>query len=98
MSKRKNIKERGKVRLSEYFKSLKKGDRVAVKREQSVDASFPKRIQGRTGIIEGKRGSNYVVKLNELKKEKTFIVHPVHLIKIKSENLNQTGKLTVKKP
>lgn len=83
MSKRKNIRSRGKIKFSEYFKKLKEGDIVGVKREQGVGANFPKRIQGRTGKIEGKRGSNYLVKLKEFAKEKVFIIHPVHLKRIK---------------
>jgi len=76
------MRERGKVKLSEYFKELKEGDKVAVKREQSVNSSFPKRIQGITGVVIGKRGASYVVKLKELNKEKTFILHPAHLKRI----------------
>lgn len=84
MAGRKKIKERGKIRLSEYFKDLRTGDRVAVKKEQSVAASFPERIQGRTGIVEGKRGRSCIVKLKELNKEKTFIIAPIHLKRIKT--------------
>lgn len=89
MAGRKKIKERGKLRLSEYFKELHPGDSVAVKKEQSISSSFPQRIQGRTGIIEGKRGKSYVVKLKELNKEKTFIIAPIHLKRIKSLDKKQ---------
>jgi ribosomal protein L21E len=44
---------------------------------------FPKRIQGRTGIIKEKRGKSYIIKLKDLKKEKIFIINPIHLKKIK---------------
>lgn len=84
MAKKKNIKERGKIKFSEYFKELKKGDCVAVVKEQSIAASFPKRIQGRTGVVDGKRGRSYIVKLNELNKEKTFIIPAIHLKKIQT--------------
>jgi len=84
MAGRKKTRERGKIRLSEYFKELKTGDRVAIKREQSVDASFPERVQGRTGVVTGKRGRSYIVKLKELNKEKTFIVKPIHLKRIQN--------------
>ena len=84
MAGRKKIRERGKVRLSEYFKELKIGDSVAVRREKSVVASFPERIQGRTGIVEGKRGRSCIVRLKELNKEKIFIIPPIHLKRIKT--------------
>ena len=82
MARRKKIRERGKVKFSEYFKELKEGDKVAVKGEQSLVRSFPKRITGRTGVVIGKRGTNYIVKIKELNKEKTFIMPSIHLIKI----------------
>ena len=82
MTKRKPIHERGKIRFSEYFKKLKEGDKVAVKQERAVSNNLPKRIQGRTGTVVGKRGRSYVINLKEFNKEKTFVVHPVHLKKI----------------
>ena len=82
MSKRKTLRERSKIRFSEYFKKLKEGDKVAVVREKSVSCNFPKRIQGRTGVVTGKRGSNYIINLKEINKEKQFIVHPIHLKRI----------------
>ena len=83
MLKRKRIREKGKIKLSEYFKGLEKGDKVAVVRELCVSASFPKILQGRTGIIEGKRGRSYIVKMSA-GKDKMFIIHPVHLKKLES--------------
>ena len=58
MAGRKKIRERGKVRFSEYFKELKEGDKVALKKEQSFPANFKERMQGKTGTIIGKRGRN----------------------------------------
>jgi len=49
-----------------------------------VQSSFPKRIQGRTGTIFSKRGRSYVIKMNDGKKEKQYIIEPVHLKRIKS--------------
>ncbi len=83
MLKRKPVREKGKLRLSQYFQKFEKGDRVAVKRELSVQPKFPKQIQGRSGVVEDTRGSSYVVKINDLNKEKTYIIHPVHLKKLK---------------
>ena len=77
--KRKKIKERGKIRLSEYFKELKVGDSVSVVREKSVSASFPKKIQGRTGKVLKKNGRRYFIQIEK----KKFLIEPVHLKKIK---------------
>jgi large subunit ribosomal protein L21e len=80
MVRRKSARERGKLRFSEYFKVLKEGDKVAVVREKSeTKDAFPKRIQGLTGEVVGKRGDSYIINLKELNKEKQFIIKPIHL-------------------
>ena len=84
MLKRKNIRERGKVRLSRYFQRFNEGDKVAVKKELSLKAKFPRRLQGRTGIITGERGNSYIVSIMDYKQEKSFIIEPIHLKKIKN--------------
>ena len=83
MSKRKNIRSRGKLQLSRYFQELEAGDSVAVVREQSVQASFPERLQGRTGVVESRRGKSYVVNIRDQTKPKMFLIEPIHLKKIK---------------
>ncbi len=83
MVKRKAVRTRGKLQLSKYFQELKEGDSVAVIREKSIKSSFPVRLQGRTGLVETKRGKSYVVKIKDQNKEKQFIIEPIHLKKIK---------------
>ena len=82
MVRRKKVRTRGKLQLSRYFQELKEGIRVAVVRERSIGGSFPKRIQGRTGIVEEKRGRSYMIKLKEQGKEKRFLIKPIHLKRI----------------
>lgn len=81
--KSKSAKNKGKIQLSRYFQELKKGDSVGIVIEQSINFSFPQRFQGRTGIIDGKRGRSYIVKVNDQKKEKLLLIEPIHLKKIK---------------
>lgn len=83
MLKRKNIRQRGKLSLSNYFQEFVKGDRVAIVREHSENPKFPKRIQGISGVIAGQRGSAYIVRIKEGNKEKIHIIKPVHLKKLK---------------
>lgn len=83
MAKRKKIRTRGKLSLSRYFQELKEGDSVAVKKESAVQASFPERMQGRTGTVEEKRGKSYIIKIKDHDKEKKYIIAPIHLKKIK---------------
>lgn len=79
---RKKIKTRGKLQLSRYFQELNEGDRIAVVREPAVQSSFPERMQGRTGVVEGKRGRTYMVRIKDQNKEKKFLIAPVHLKKM----------------
>ena len=65
-----------------YFQEFKTGDRVTVIRELALEPKFPSQIQGRSGVIESKRGDSYLVKIKDLNKEKTYIIHPVHLKKL----------------
>lgn len=83
MVRKKKIRKKGKLQLSRYFQELNEGDFVAVVKESSVQAKFPERIQGRTGIIEGKRGRSYIIKIKDQEKEKKFLIAPIHLKKIK---------------
>ncbi|MBI2630474.1 50S ribosomal protein L21e [Candidatus Pacearchaeota archaeon] len=82
MSKGKKPHEKGKLKLSRMFQELKKGNKVGINRELAVPGSFPKRIEGRTGIVEGKRGRFYIIKINDFNQEKKFIIDPIHLKKI----------------
>ena len=70
-----------KGKISRIFQKLEKGNRVAIVREASEKANFSKRLQGKSGTIEGKRGKAYIVKLKDNNKEKTFTIKPVHLRK-----------------
>lgn len=79
---KKLIREKGKLRLSRYFQEFKEGDRVSVLKDASVDSSFPLRLQGKTGVVEGKRGQAFIVKIKDEDKEKKFIIEPIHLKKI----------------
>ena len=83
MLKGKRIREKGKLSLSKYFQEFTEGDRVAIVREHSEEPKFPKRIQGISGVIAGQRGKAYLVKIKEGNKEKTHIIKPVHLKKLK---------------
>lgn len=86
MSKKKPVRTRGKIPLSKYFQEFEKGDSVCVVKEPAVQFSFPKRLQGRTGVVVGKKGKSYDVKIKEGNKGKEFIIAPIHLKKIKSSD------------
>lgn len=75
----KKIREKGKVRLSGYFKKIGDGVKVAVVADAGVRAAFPKRIKGMSGKVLGSRGKFKLVQIKDGSKMKTFIIHPVHL-------------------
>ena len=77
--KAKRIREKGKIKLSNYYNILEQGQRVAVVKELSVKSSIPDRIIGRCGVVEGTRGDYKLVRIKEGNKTKTFIIHPIHL-------------------
>jgi large subunit ribosomal protein L21e len=83
MVNRKNIRTRGKLQLSKYFQNLKQGDLVTIVAERSQKIDFPKRLQGRTGVVIGKKGRANIVKIKDQTKEKEFIIKSIHLKKIK---------------
>ncbi|MBU2104169.1 MAG: 50S ribosomal protein L21e [Nanoarchaeota archaeon] len=83
MGKKKLIRTRGKLKLSRYFQELEKGDKVAVILEPAVQPRIPKRLQGRTGVVEDKKGRVYVVRINDQDQVKKFLIEPIHLKKMK---------------
>lgn len=83
MLKKKRFNEKRRVKLSQYFQELKKGDKVALVRNLSFKAAFPARMQGKTGNIIGKQGKGYIVRLLNGKTYKNFTIHPIHLKKLK---------------
>ncbi len=88
MTKGKKIREKGKIPFSKYFQKLKEGEIVAVVKDLAIPSNFPKRLQGRTGKVESKRGKAYVVKIKDQNKEKTHIIEPIHLRKIRHTQEN----------
>ena len=87
MSGIKKIRSIGKLQLSRYFQKLEQGDPVAIIREPAIQSNFPLRLQGRTGLIESRRGKNYMVKIKDQNKEKKFLIEPIHLTKIKQKEV-----------
>ena len=78
-----DIREKSKISLSQYFKQFTNGDKVALKIHSAVfEGRFFPRFQGLCGVIVGKRGSCYEIKIRDGDKEKKLIVHPIHLKRI----------------
>jgi len=78
----KKIRERGKLKLSSYFKKINDGASVALVTDAGVRSSYPKRLKGMSGIVLESRGRFKLVEIKDGNKAKTLIVHPVHLKKL----------------
>lgn len=85
MLKHKRPRDKGKFSFTRYFQKFSEGDSVAVVRELSVNAGFPRRMQGRTGRIIKKQGAAYEVEINDYNKKKKFLIRPIHLKKIQED-------------
>ena len=81
MVQRKDIRSRGKLQLSKFFQKFEEGDIVSVIRNVSLKTHFPKKLQGKTGIVEGARGKFYLVRIKDNAKEKRYLIEPIHLKK-----------------
>lgn len=81
---KKSAKEKGRLSLTKYLQSFEIGERVVLKMEPAVQKGiyFP-RFHGKAGVVKGKQGRCYLISIKDLKKEKTVLVHPVHLKRIK---------------
>jgi len=76
----KHKSQRGKINITRYLQSFNVGDAVVLKVESSVHKGcYPLRFHGRVAIVKNRRKSCYEVSLIDGGKEKTLIVHPVHL-------------------
>lgn len=79
----KNVRERGKLRITEFIKKLNIGDKVVLKIEPSYQKGlFHARFYGKVGTVIGKRGKSYEVLIKDGKKEKRLFIPPIHLKKI----------------
>lgn len=77
------IKEKGKIRFSDWFRKFDSGDKVAIIKNPVASAGFPKRVIGLTGKVLDSRGAYKLIEVKEGNKTKTFIIHPIHLKKLK---------------
>lgn len=70
----------GKFSLRRYLQILSAGEKVALVAESSIHKGlYFKRFHGRVATVKGRRGFCYEVEIKDGNKEKTLIVHPVHL-------------------
>jgi|TARA_B100001971_G_C18241056_1_gene570955 large subunit ribosomal protein L21e len=77
---RKNKALRGFVRIKDYLRGFKEGDKVYLKAEPAIQKGmyFP-RFHNKVGKVIKKQGKCYKVEIKDGSKPKMIIVHPIHL-------------------
>ncbi|MCM2325873.1 MAG: 50S ribosomal protein L21e [Candidatus Woesearchaeota archaeon] len=76
----KNFKRKGKISLKAFFQELKEGEKVVLKAEPAYqNGMYYPRFHGKGGMIMGRQGHCYKVLIQDGKKDKLLLVHPVHL-------------------
>lgn len=82
---RKRVRERSNP-ITRILMDYKVGDRVVIKIDPSFVKGMPhRRFHGKTGIIMGKRGRAYVVKVLMGGFEKTVITRPEHIVPLEGK-------------
>jgi len=77
---KKHRKDKGKLSLRNYLQTFEKGSRVKLSVEPAVQKGmYHPRFYGKTGIVKAKKGKCYEILITDGGKQKTLIVHPVHL-------------------
>ncbi len=79
---KKSCREKGKLSLVKFFQEFKQGDKVVLKANSAYQkGAYHYRFHGSAGQVTGQQGACYTVAINNKGKEKSLIVHPVHLVK-----------------
>ena len=79
----KSSRQKGKLSITRYFQELNEGDVVCLQAESSIQSGmYHPRFHGKTGKVISQKGECYYIKINDLGKEKTLVVHPIHLKKM----------------
>lgn len=76
----KNVRDKGKIKLANYFQQFKEGDNVCLVAEPAIQKGmYYPRFYGKAGKVTGKRGECYEVRIVDGNMKKIVIAHPVHL-------------------
>ena len=79
----KNVRNRGKFSLANYFQTFSEGDKVCLVAEPSIQKGFYHgKYHGKAGVVQASRGSCYEIQIQDINMKKTLVVHPVHLRRI----------------
>ncbi|MCJ2513270.1 MAG: 50S ribosomal protein L21e [Candidatus Thermoplasmatota archaeon] len=81
---RKKPRDRGVIPITRALQQFEEGDYVNIVIDSSIHKGMPHiRFHGQTGKIEGKQGNSYIVGITDGKKNKSLIIKPEHLRRVK---------------
>ncbi|MFW9928316.1 MAG: 50S ribosomal protein L21e [Candidatus Thorarchaeota archaeon] len=76
----KRPRQKGLPPLGRILAEYKEGDKVDIVIEPSIQKGSPhRRFQGKTGVVEARRGNSYLLKVKDGNKLKTIISRPEHI-------------------
>lgn len=76
----------GKVSITRQLQQFQIGESVTIVQEPTIHNGMPHpRYKNRTGVIIGKQGSAYKVKIRDGNSYKIMLAAPVHLVKSKGK-------------
>ncbi|MFH1545059.1 MAG: 50S ribosomal protein L21e [archaeon] len=86
---RDKMKGKGKPTVNKLLEEFDEEDIVQISINSAIHSGLPHhRFQGKTGRVERRRGSCYIVSLKDGNMRKRVIVHPVHLKKLVIKEAN----------
>jgi large subunit ribosomal protein L21e len=79
----KNVRAKGKIAIRRYFQNFEEGETVYFVAEPAVQKGmYHPKFHGKAGVVSKKQGSNYYVRIKDGNKEKSILIHPIHLKKV----------------
>jgi len=73
-------KNRERTSVNKMIEEFKIGSKVLIKIDPSIQKGRPfRRFYGKSGVVTGRRGNSYIVKIKDGDKEKEVISLPAHL-------------------
>ena len=83
LSKRsRRLKKEREFTVNDFLKEFREGERVALDIQPYYRSLPHMRYDGKIGVVEGKRGKAYIVKIRDGNAYKKLVVLPIHLKKV----------------
>ncbi len=80
---RKRVRAKGMSPITRMLENFEEGDKACIVIDPSVHKGQPHpKYHGITGVIQGTRGSSYVIKVKTGNMYKTVVISPAHLRRI----------------